>query len=256
MKTIALLSILFLISPSLNTTSTNIEWFAQVLDEEVFLYKSPINEEKDNLYFMIEPTYFVKLLESANSTFYKAQYMDIVGYVKKREVQVVDSVPKNPFLTNIRFRVYLDYSQTMRSAPTTNGSDEICYLPYLCKEAIYYGKIYGESVVEERTKIWYYCSYSLDKNYYGYIYSDGCDQMTKINPNTEVVNYIDEPNFEMKTNNNNLSVITPTSNNYKIVIILISIPVAIFVFMLLRSNLILKSKKKEKAKEVKLFFDS
>ena len=58
--------------------------YAQILHAGCYLYKTPIeNTNYANVYFMIENTYFVELLSDYNDEFYKAKYMDIIGYVKK-----------------------------------------------------------------------------------------------------------------------------------------------------------------------------
>lgn len=239
----------------LTKTSQHVEWYGQVLDQNVYLYRTPTDIIQDNVYFIVEPTYFVKLIDNANDKFYKAEYLDIACYVKKNEVQVVSSTPDTPFLVNINFRVFSNSSQQMRSIPATSGgsSTQVAYLPIFCKDAVYYGKIYGESAIEGRTNVWYFCKYTLDKTYYGYIYSDGCDQMTAIKKNTGTYDYVEAPDFNLKIENENLSVVSKSSPEYKYLIVLISIPVALFLFMIVRSNIILKISKKEKAKEVKLF---
>ena len=238
--------------------SNNVEWYARILDKDIYLYRTPIDTIEDNVYFIIEPTYFVKLTASYDSIFYKAEYLDISGYVKKTEVQVVQSPPNQPFLENINFRIYGERSQQMRSTPNSNAgsSSQVCYLPYLSKDAIYYGKIYGESVIEGRTNIWYFCKYTSSKSYYGYIYSDGCDQLTPYEINDEECVYIDFPDFAKRNETTELSIIDPTSKNYGIIIGLICVPVGIFLIMIIKSQVILRLNKKEKSKEVKMFFDS
>lgn len=232
--------------------SSSVSWYGRVFEENVYLYRTP-SDKLDNVYFIIEPSYFVELLDNANSVFYKAKYMDIVGYIKKNEVQVTDSKPKTPFLDNVKFRIYLDISQSMYDTPNNINSSFVAQLPIYYKNATYYGKVYGKSLIEDRTNVWYYCKYTTGKTYYGYIYSDGTDQMTNIYKNTEQCNYVEEPNFHPTPD---LSIIEPQSNDYKIVVILICVPVAIFVFMIIKSGFILRLNKKEKVKEVTNFFDS
>ena len=259
MKFISLISAILLsnILP-INQTTNKIEWYGQILDQDVYLYQTPNNIIENNVYFILEPTYFVKLIENANSQFYKVEYLDISGYIKKNEVHVVKNTPTNPYLENINFRIFSSSSQQMRTIPSSSGGSktQVTYIPLFSKDPIYYGKIYGESAIEGRTNIWYYCKYSYDKNYYGYVYSDGCDQMKSYTKNTEAYEYVSEPNFNLTIEPENASLINKSSNEYKYLILLISIPVVFFIFMIVRSSSILKSNKKERAKEVKLFHDS
>ena len=258
MKILSLLSVVLLsnIIP-VNKTSSYVEWYGQVLEQNVYLYRTPNDIIQDNVYFMVEPTYFVKLTESANSLFYKAEYLDLSCYVKKSEVQVVKDKPATPYLDNINFRIFSSSSQQMRTVPDSSGGSktQVVYIPLFSKDTQYLGKIYGESAIEGRTNVWYYCKYTLDKDYYGYIYSDGCDQMTTINKNTGTYEYFEAPDFSLKINNEELAVIEETSDEFKYVIILVSVPVALFLIMIIRSSIILKSNKKERAKEVKVFLD-
>lgn len=253
MKVLSLLSVLISFVNLPIAKTNNIEWYARVLDTNIYLYQSPLDIIENNVYFIIEPTYFVKLLADENALFYKAEYANIFGYIKKSEVQVVKTKPKTPFLAT-NFRVFSSSSQQLRSSPdiSVGSVNIITHIPIYCKDFVYLGKIYGEPAVIDRTNIWYYCKYSADKEYYGYIYSDGCDQLN-IMKNNESVEYIDKPNFNLEVNTN-LAIVEPDSYQFKILIAVICVPVAIFLFMIIKSNIILKLKK-EKAKEVKPFFD-
>ncbi len=241
--------ILILIFSSANYTveaSENKTYYARILFEQVYLYKSPIdNNNYDNVYFELPKTYFVELL-SRHEDFYEARYLNFTGYVKKDSVQAVSSTPKKPFLTNITFRVYAEMSEQLKSSPTAQ-STLIVSIPHLTKNITYLGKINGESLIEGRTNMWYYCKYSLDKDYYGYIYSDFCDEMPEIQPNTEELTYTTNPSFEKpKPPTNTIPV---TNNAVGIVIAILSIPALIFVFLLMKGTRIL-NKPHIKNKEV------
>jgi len=219
--------------------------YAQILHAGCYLYKSPVdNTSYNNVYFMLENSYFVELLSEHNETFYKAKYLDIVGYVKKSQVQCVQGSPKSPYLHNISFRVYGDLSRAMYDKPymNTNNPTLKTYLPLYCENLIYYGIIYGESAVEERTNIWYYCKYTVT-NECGYVYSDACDKMTTIVPNTEKLPYISTPQWNMLNISNQL--ISIDSKPFKISIVLICIPFVIFAFLLLRIAYTKNQNKKE-----------
>ena len=223
--------------------------YAQILQSGCYLYKTPVdNTNYLNVYFMLENSYFVELLNDYNDEFFKAKYMDVVGYVKKNQVQCVQGSPKTPYLTSVSFRVYNNISRSMYDKPfaNTNNPTLKVYLPLYCDDLIYYGKVYGESAIEERTNVWYYCKYTVT-GMCGYVYSDSCDKMSTIVPNSEKLPYISSPiwNTNVSTTTQLISV---NSKPFKVTTILISIPFAIFTFFLFRLVL-----KKHNKKEIDTF---
>jgi len=218
-------------------------YYARILFEQVYLYKSPnLDNSSENIYFEVPKTYFVQLL-SENDNFYEAKYQNFIGYVKKDSVQAVAGTPNQPFLNNISFRVYSELSQNIWSQPTTqNNSQTIIKIPNLTKNISYIGKVNGQCLIEGRTNIWFFCKYTnANKDYFGYVYSDFCDEMTNFNDNTEELNYISNPTFEVNTQITNS--IPQNNNSVGIIIGIISIPAIIFVFMLMRSGKILNHDK-------------
>ncbi|MFQ6724521.1 MAG: hypothetical protein ACLRFE_04250, partial [Clostridia bacterium] len=95
----ALFNCLICLFQPINQVSANDNCaYAQILHAGCYLYKSPVdNTNYSNVYFMLENSYFVELLSDYNDEFYKAKYMDIVGYVKKSQVQCVQGTPKTPY---------------------------------------------------------------------------------------------------------------------------------------------------------------
>ncbi|MBO5954904.1 MAG: hypothetical protein J6Q13_02935 [Clostridia bacterium] len=244
---IILILILLFQSSSPAVYATNHQtYYAKVLFEQVYLYKSNNNDDStENIYFELPKTYFVELVDISGD-FYKARYLNFTGFVKKDSVQAVSGTPNNPFLNNISFRVYSDLSQKLWSTPTTKNH-LITEIPALTKNIQYIGKIHGECLIEGRTNVWYFCKYTTDKENYGYVYSDFCDEMPTIINNTEDVNYINNPTFQTQ--------ITPTkaipkdSNAVGIVVGILSVPALIFVLMIMKGTRIL-SAEKIKSKEV------
>lgn len=219
--------------------------YAQILHAGCYLFKTPVdNTNYANVYFMIENSYFVELLNEHNDEFYKAKYLDVIGYVKKSQVQCVQGVPKTPYLNNISFRVYNDLSRAMYDKPYMNSNNPTLkiFLPLYCQNLLYYGMIYGESAVEERTNIWYYCKYTVTGEC-GYVYSDSCDKMTTITPNTEKLPYISSPQWNIQTHSNQL--IAVNTKPFKISIVIICIPFVIFAFCLIRIAYSKQQNKKE-----------
>lgn len=220
--------------------------YAQILHAGCYLFKNPIdNTNYSNVYFMIENSYFVELLSDYNNEFYKAKYLDTIGYVKKSQVQCVQGAPKTPYLNNISFRVYNNTSRAMYDKPFMNSNNPtlIVYLPLYCQDLIYYGKVYGESAIEERTNIWYYCKYTVT-GACGYVYSDSCDKMDTILQNSEKLPYISEPQWTT-SKNSNPQLISIDSKPFKISIILISIPFVVFAIMLFKLAITKRTNKKE-----------
>lgn len=223
--------------------------YAQILHTGCYLYKTPIdNTNYLNVFFMLENSYFVELLSDYNDEFYKAKYLDVVGYVKKNQVQCVQGAPRNPFLNNVSFRVYNNISRAMYDKPfaNTNNPTLKVYLPLYCNDLIYYGKVYGESAIEERTNIWYYCKYTVT-GVCGYVYSDSCDKMDAIVPNSEKLPYLTSPMWNLSPSTST-QLISINSKPFKITAVLISIPFVIFAFFLFRIVL-----KKRNKKEIDTF---
>ena len=225
----------------------NQTYFARVLFEQVYLYKSPVEVHSySNIFFELPKTYFVELVDVENN-FYKAKYLNFTGYVKKDSVQAVASTPKNPFLNNIKFRVYAELSQKLWPTPTTN-STPITEIPPLTKNIQYIGKLNGECLIEGRTSVWFFCKYNdANKEHFGYVYSDFCDEISPILNNTEEIAYINNPTF--KPTPIEINSIPKDSNAVGIIIGIMSVPALIFVFMLLKGTRILSSEKIKK-KEV------
>lgn len=254
MKAIMFFLILFnlLFSSSDNTVYASSKNYAQVLYSNVYLYKTASADSSlENVHFILERSYFIELL-SADGDFFLAKYLQTEGYVSKNQVQCVRGTPNNPFLLGVSMRIYGEESRRLSTIPTTVGgeSTKIMLLPKFTRDVVYIAKCYGETLIPERTNIWYYVKYTDETAHYGYIYSDGTDQMSAIAPNIETLPYIDHPSFEI---NGPISIPASTKN---VIIILLSIPALLFVFMILRGSSILYStaeNSKKKSKEIKDF---
>ncbi|MBQ3502063.1 MAG: hypothetical protein IJA72_00140 [Clostridia bacterium] len=240
------INILATVFQPINLVNASSVAYAQILHSGCYLYKNPIdNTNHTNVYFMLENSYFVELLSDYDTDFYKAKYLDVIGYVKKSQVQCVQGVPKTPFLDNISFRVYGSASRGLYDKPyiNTNNPTLKVYLPLYCEDLIYYGIVYGESAVEERTNIWYYCKYTTT-GVCGYVYSDACDKMDTIITNSEKLPYLSSPQWNLNISPNP-QLVTLNSKPFKITIILICIPFAIFAILLFKLAITKQQNKKE-----------
>lgn len=245
---ILILSLLFQHQPCVISASHQEKIYARVMFEHAYFYKTPtINNSVDNVYFELPRTYFVELL-NIDGEFYKAKYMSLIGYVKKDSVQAVSGTPINPFLNNITFRVYSNLSENIWSTPSTK-SVKISDIPHLTKNIYYYGKIEGERLIDGRTNIWFFCKYSTSETeYFGYIYSDFCDELSEFKNNTENLNYVNNPTFEEETIPNQTTI--PKQNNLVGIIVgILSIPAIIFVLLIVNGSKMF-AKEKAKPKEI------
>ncbi len=236
------------------SASTFDTYYARIMYDDVYLYKSPIDvDEYSNIYFSLPRTYFVELLESSNSEFYKVNYLSFTGYVKKEFVQTIVGKPITPYLENQNFRVYSELSRDMRTEPSTisGSSSQVVYIPLYSRNLTYYGSIEGEQLVDGRTNIWYYCKYTADQDYYGYVYSDFCDEFSldEIPLNYEEVSYTSEPNFD--SDNGNQTSIPIENKTTAIVIAILTIPAIIFVFMIIKGGKIITKEGRKSNKEIK-----
>lgn len=183
---------------SVFANNTN-QQFARVLKSGVKLYRNPIEtEEYSNVYFLIPKTYFVELLESSNDLFYKAKYMNVDGYVRKSDVRCIAGVPKTPYANKIGFRIFSLGGLNLRDEPGISRGifSVVETIPYLCIDLQFFGEIEGEQAVPKKGTTWYYCRYIKGSmEFYGYVYSEFCDEKTEIEDNKEVFEYITEPNF-------------------------------------------------------------
>ncbi len=212
-------------------------YFARILNEDTYLYRTP-NDISDttNIFFTLPKTYFVKLIDSENSAFYKAQYLGISGYVKKDCVRAIIGTPIRPYLDNINFRIYAELSRDLRDEPNTAGGSakQVAYIPLLNRNLTFYGTVHGEQLIDGRTDLWYYCKYTADKDYYGYVYSDFCDEMSEMAPNTEEVEYIASPLFTAPPQKQTTIPIEKKTTG--IIVGVLCVPAILFLFMIIKGS--------------------
>lgn len=241
--TFSLITFLIVISvPALTTVSNTNPCFARVKYNNVCFYKTPTNNyENTNILFILESSYFVKLIKDENNEYYKANYIDINGYVKKTEVECILENPETPYLNNINFSISPNNSAILRMSPTTeNGDNDILIvIPANTHDITYYGKITGQEAISGLGNIWYYCSYTNAQNTttYGYIYSPLTRGLTPINSNTEIttlssVNHFDRINSFLNLNS--------TLNTVLISITIL--PTILILYLLFKPSKIVKNK--------------
>lgn len=242
-----------------NAYAENIN-FARISKTNAGFYSQPIASQ-EYILFMLEPTYFVELIEPENSGFYRAKYMDLEGYVESDVLTFVSGIPANPFPKNTNFRIYSLNGLNLRKSPKINEGplNIITTIPYLENNLIYYGICNGEEAVPYKGDIWYYCKYIYkSEEYYGYVYSVFCDMLKPITINTEQLDEIDKPQFEIETTEtsaNTQELISSLSKPAQIVIItLVCLPCLLIIYLLFKPTKIANEpsrKKKSKIKRLK-----
>ena len=176
-------------------------YYAKVQSSNVKLYRSTTgSEEFSNVYFVIPQSYFVEISYCENENYYTARYQDVYGYVKKSEVKAISGVPQTPFAI-ASFRMYIPGGIDLRSTPVyTDGLNTLGTINFMETNLRYYGTIDGEEAVTYSGTTWYYCKYTKgDQEIFGYLYAYFCDLLTEIPTNTEVVEYIEQPDFVVDT---------------------------------------------------------
>lgn len=231
-------------------------FYARVMTDDCYLYRTPVDaNDYTNLYFKLPKTYFVQLTEEAGTEFFAVNYLGYSGYVKKAQVRAIEGSPNTPYFVDSHFRVYSEQSRTIRTEPTTvaGSSSQVTYVPLYSRNLTFIGEVKGERLVDGRTDIWYFCKFSSDKDYFGYVYSEFCDEFSleNIPLNNERVVYCDNPNFN-KVEIEQKEALPIKSKTTALVIAILCVPALIFVFLVVKSSR-LTSKEHVSNKEVKDF---
>lgn len=231
--------------------------FAKVEKNGVFFYNSPINDDAYKL-FEIPCTYFVELLGNADdqeNLFYSAKYIDVIGYVKKNEISPVQGEPIAPFASNINFRVFAPSGLDLKSTPSSDSPfNRIINVPYLSTDLVFYGTLTGDQMIPEKSCVWYYCKYlSGTSTYYGFLYSDLCDKLVSISPNTETLPYFEGELFLPPENENLGATAPPTiSQPLKILlVIIISLPCLFVIYLIFKPTRLVVDNGEKNTKKIK-----
>lgn len=234
---------IFVVNSSIDAeqVSTNqTSGYAVIKDNNCYFYRTIIqNSNFSDRYFLLEKSYFVKILENTNDNFYKAEYNGLIGYVQKKDIELVEETPTTPYLDEITFDIYSGSSVSMRTEPSTqNGIGTILTtLPASKKNLNYYGKITGEESIKGLGNIWYYCSYTTtdNKEIFGYVYSPQTLNLSPINENNENVTTVSIKDYVPI---NNLLYLNLSTKN--LIIICLTIPALFVVYLFTKPTKILK----------------
>ena len=170
--------------------------YAQINTNDCYLIK---DLQAGSKYFLLEQSYFVKVLQDFDETYLKVAYLDFEGYVEKSKVSFVEEYPDTPFLSGIMFDIYNLGNVCMRSSPKTIDDDSniLCTIPQGKKDLLYYGKISGEEAISGLGNIWYFCAYqdNIGNVCKGYVYAPLTTNLSTITQSSELVTIVDVATF-------------------------------------------------------------
>lgn len=202
------------------SSSTQELHFAKVEKSTIF-YDFPSKVKEDNQKFILEETYFVKVLGEEKEFFY-VNYLNLKGYVLKENLELVNEKIEKPFLKNVTFtttkKTYL-YSRPKFSEnlvlENINEKENILYI----------GKIFGESI-DESGNVWYYsCLQKNGKEIYGYIHSSFTNNLSPITENQEISTKL------ISNVSNTYKLLSLDFNSQGMIILIISVPLFLLFFL-------------------------
>lgn len=222
--------------------------YARIETSGVYLYKSANSTGLENAYFELPKSYFVLLVSNIDSNYYKAQYKDVVGYVKKNEVSPVAETPKEPYPKEVKFWVYASDGKEVKSCTFDSNNPKVLGDVAVMQELDYYGEMIGDEFIKGRGFTWLYCK---TENFAGYLYKGLCDVSKNFKENQEVVTKISEPFLDK--DDSYLYNLVDMSPFLKIVLImLVTLPCFLLVYLLFKPFNINKKKDKDKNDKPKI----
>ena len=209
--------------------------YAQILTNDCYLCKSP---DKSSGIFLLEQSYFVKVLEITDNVYYKVQYLQFEGFVEKSKVSFIEEFPKEPYLVGITFDIYDIGNVCLRNTPETLDNDVniLCTIQASTKDLAYYGKCTGEEAIKGLGNVWYYCAYQdmYGNLYKGYIYSALTRNLSAITSSNETLTLVSIENFRPV---DNLLYLNLSTKN--ILIVLTSLPTLFILYLFVKPSKIL-----------------
>ena len=207
-----------------------ISTYAKVKNECILFKTSTLNNEINNVFFIIPETYFVMIIDTVSDTCYKVQYGDYIGYVDSSKVIIATFSPIVKFLDGITCDIKESSGTQVWSSPSATSSI-FTTISAGTKNIKYIASVYGDKPSGSETNIWYYVNYTPENNstnvYEGYIYSENVTNLTNIAINTET-------NPEVIPNEDIKEFSLYISSPIKILLIsIVSIPIIILFLILL-----------------------
>ena len=207
--------------------------YAKALKDCVFYKNQTMNDEVEDIYFLIPESYFVLVIQKFDDCF-KVQYKDYVGYVKKENVKTSSFIPVVKTLENVTLDIKQSAGTQVWTLPSSIKGNVLSTIPAGARNITYIASVYGDVPTGGQSGLWYYVSYtplSISTNVYtGYVYSENVTNLSDIIYNTE-----DDFDVDFSSQNDS-SAIYISSTIKTIIVAVITIPIiAFFVIILYKS---------------------
>lgn len=204
--------------------------YARIETSGVYLYRSANSSNLENAYFELPKSYFVLLVSNIDNEFYKAQYKDVVGYVKKSEVSPVAEKPQKPYPNEVKFWTYSSDGTNVVTSTFESNSPQTVGTVTVMQELDYYGLMIGDEILKDRGYLWLYCKTG---NASGYLYAGLCNVSKNFKENDEVVTKIKEPYID--NDDSFLYNLVSLSPALKItLVLLVTLPCFLLVYLLFK----------------------
>jgi len=206
---------------TINTNASSVTVFAKINNNCNFLKTPTQIFDYSNVYFILEESYFVKVL-NVYSNHYYCEYLNIKGYVEKQNLTLVNENISHPYLLNITFNT--TKTACLYNEPSTKSN--VSFQIEKGEQLMYIGKILGSEIDNINGNIWYYCTLVKENtNIFGYIHSSFTNNLTPINVNESEFSAINTTTSSLL----NLNLTTQV-----VIIICISIPLFFILYLLLK----------------------
>lgn len=211
------------------------EFYWAKVDEDGILFYAQTDSQ--SALFVLPKTYFVKITDEVEN-FYKAEYKDLIGFVKKEDVSPMDGTPLCPYFVET-FRVFLPSGAGLYPTTKMTPENEILTIPYLYEDLVFYGSIEGQIAVPDKSNLWHYCRFGDDE--YGYVYSSFVDKLSTPPINNETFEKI-----EVSFSKNEAKPLSQSALAF--IIIGVSLPTLAVLYLLVKPNLSTSQSHKQKSK--------
>ncbi len=200
--------------------------------------------ENQEYLFIIPESYFVMILDSSNSEYFKVQYKNYIGFALKNKIEICNFIPEVKFLDGITFDIKLTSGTQIWSNPS-DLSNKITTISAGTLNIEYIAAAYGDIPLGGVSNLWYYVKYTsaeFSTNVYeGYIYSENTTNLSPIKTNIE-----SNVRYTSNVSNNELRFANGTIKT--IIVSVIAIPIILFLLFIMYKIAKIIQKKTDKYK--------
>lgn len=172
----------FVYSKTENTT------YAKALSNCVLYKSQTLDNDINNIFFIVPETYFVVVLEKVDDLCLKVQYDKYIGYVNSESVLMATFIPIVKTLENITCDIKQTSGTQIWNKPSTEGN-VLTTIPAGTTKISYIAEVYGIIPVGGVSNVWIYVTYTPLTNstnvYEGYVYSENVTNVSEIVANVE-----------------------------------------------------------------------